>query len=330
MSWRRHGHGGRRWRHGGELAPSLRPRDVAAMNTSVPDVVDVLELRTDAPLPGATDLVIEIPHGAVGDWEYHAVAARLSSPLPADLIEFFHVNTDSGAAELAVALGERLCARGVVGRVVIVRCRIPRTFIDCNRVLGASLDAYRAGGVTPGVPPWVTAPVDHAFLVKRYTAYQAVASALISEVCASGGRALLLHTYAPRTVDVEVSPDIVFALRAAYQPDRVETWPLRPEVDLIFRDPEGTRHLPNTVVDGLRKALAMQGYPLAEGATYPLHPVTTGHAHVMAWPGRVVCVEVRRDLLTEAFVPFRQVQIDGERVGRVADGFANWLAAWTA
>ncbi len=300
------------------------------MIASVPDVVDVLALHAGSPLPAATDLVIEIPHGAVGDWEYHAVASRLTSPLPADLIEFFHVNTDSGAAELAVALAERLCARGVVRRVMIVRSRIPRTFIDCNRVLGASLDAYRAGGVTPGVPPWVTEPADHAFLVQRYAAYQAVAAALINEVCAAGGRALLLHTYAPRTIDVEVSRDIVPALRAAYQPERVDTWPLRPEVDLIFRDPEGTRHLPDSVVDGLRKALAREGYPLAEGATYPLHPVTTGHAHVMAWPGRVVCVEVRRDLLTEAFVPFRQVQIDGERVGRLAEGFANWLEAWTA
>ncbi|MSQ01054.1 MAG: hypothetical protein EXR71_04050 [Myxococcales bacterium] len=299
------------------------------MSASVPDVVDVLELRAPTPLPGTNDLVIEIPHGAVGDWEYHAVATRLESRLPADLIEFFHVNTDSGAAELAVALGERLCARGIVRRVVIVRSRIPRTFIDCNRVLGADLDAYRAGGVTPGIPPWVTTPADHAFLGARYAAYQAVASALITEVCAAGGRALLLHTYAPRTVDVEVTADIVPALRAAYQPDRLESWPLRPEVDLIFRDPQGTRHLPNPVVDGLRKALAMRGYPLAEGATYPLHPVTTGHAHVVAWPGRVVCVEVRRDLLTERFVPFRQVQIDGERVGRLADGFADWLTAWT-
>jgi hypothetical protein len=53
------------------------------------------------------------------------------------------------------------------------------------------------------------------------------------------------------------------------------------------------------------------------------------HAHVTRHPGQVACLEVRRDLLTEQFVPFRQVQIDPERVARVADPLARWLrAAW--
>lgn len=298
------------------------------MIASVPDVVDVLELRAAAALPGATDFVVEVPHGAAGDWEYHAVASRLRSALPDDLISFFHVNTDAGAAEIGLALAERLCARGLVRRALVVRSRIPRTFIDCNRVLGASRAEYRAGGVTPGVPPWVTEPEDHALLVERYTAYQAVAGAALAEVGDAGGRALLLHTYAPRSVDVEVGPDIVPELRRAYEPEQLDRWPLRPEADLIFRDPAGERHLPHAVVDGLRAALAAEGIPLAEGATYPLHPVTTGHAHVLRWPGRVACLEVRRDLITPDFVPFRQVQVDGGRVARVADALARWVEGW--
>lgn len=298
------------------------------MIASVPDVVDVLDLHAPSALPGATDFVIEVPHGAAGDWEYHAVAARLRSVLPEDLIAFFHVNTDAGAAEVAVALAERLCARGLVRRARVVRSRIPRTFIDCNRVLGASRDAYRAGGVIFGVPPWVVTPEDHALLVERYEAYQAVARAALAEACDAGGRALLLHTYAPRSVDVEVGPDIVPALREAYRPDTVERWPLRPEADLIFRDPAGALHLPPAAVAALRDALAAEGIALAEGLTYPLHPVTTGHAHVLAWPGRVACVEVRRDLLTPEFVPFRQVQVDPARVARVAEAFARWVERW--
>ncbi len=293
--------------------------------TSVPDVVDVLVLEAEVPLPGATPLVVEIPHGAAGDWEYHAVASRLRSELPASLIDFFHVNTDAGAAEIAVALAQRLCASGVVSRVVIVRSRIPRTFIDCNRVLGADADAYRQGGVTPGVPPWIVHPEDHAWLIAKYSAYQEVANAAIGAVCAAGGRALLLHTYAPRSVGVEVSHDIVANLHAAYAPGTLETWPLRPEIDLIFRTPEGVRVLPESTVSALAACFAAVGLSLAEGVTYPLHPVTTGFAHVMAWPGRVACAEVRRDLLTEAFVPFRQVQIDPQRVGRIADAFASWI-----
>lgn len=294
--------------------------------SSVPDVVDVLTLTAAEPVPGATALVVEIPHGATGDWEYHAVASQLRSVLPASLIDFFHVNTDSGAAEIAVALAEQLCTRGVVTHVVIVRSRIPRTFIDCNRVLGADAATYRAGGVTPGVPPWIVDPEDHALLLARYTAYQAVARAALAAVCNAGGRALLLHTYAPRSVDVEVSPDIVADLHAAYAPEQVERWPLRPEIDLIFRTPEGEHALPAPTVTALAAAFSGVGLTLADGLTYPLHPVTSGFAHVMAWPGRVACVEVRRDLLTEAFIPFRQVQVDSARVVRVATAFAEWLA----
>ena len=124
---------------------------------------------------------------------------------------------------------------------------------------------------------------------------------------------------------VEVSHDIVANLHAAYAPGTLETWPLRPEIDLIFRTPEGVRVLPESTVSALAACFAAVGLSLAEGVTYPLHPVTTGFAHVMAWPGRVACAEVRRDLLTEAFVPFRQVQIDPQRVGRIADAFASWI-----
>lgn len=299
------------------------------MTASVPDVVDVLQLTASSAPAHAHDFLVEVPHGAAGDWEYQAVASHLRSVLPTDLVEFFHVNTDAGAAEVGVALAERLCARGLVRRAFVVRSRIPRTFIDCNRVLGASREAYKAGGVTPGVPPWVQAPEDHALLVERYEAYQAVAGRLLAEVCDGGGRALLLHTYAPRSVDVEVGPDIVPALRDAYREENVGRWPLRPEADLIFRDPEGNLHLAAPAVDGLRAALAAAGVSLAEGATYPLHPVTTGYAHVLRWPGRVACVEVRRDLLTAAFVPFRQVQLDAGRVAAVAEAFAQWVAGWT-
>lgn len=294
------------------------------MVEGIPDVVDVLTLPVAEAGP---TLAIEVPHGAIGDWEYHAVADRLRSPLPDDLIAFFHVNTDAGAAELGLAMARRLRREpGAVGfgRVVVVRSRIPRTFIDCNRVLGADAAAYRAGGVTPGVPPWVTHPDDHALLLERYDAYQRVARAVIDEACGAGGRALLLHTYAPRTVDVEVGPDIVPQLRAAYaEPER---WPLRPEIDVIHRMADGTAtHGPA----GLRAlADALDGhYGHAEGQTYPLHPVTTAYAHVARHPGRVVCVEVRRDLLTEAFTPFRQVQIDPARVDAVAAPLARWAAA---
>lgn len=299
---------------------------------AIPDVVDVLELGAgDGPA-----LVIEVPHGATGDWEFNVVASQLRGAVPDDLIAFFHVNTDAGAAELGLAIGQRVLAANldlglesglesgpVFRRVLIVRCRVPRTFVDCNRVLGASGAAYRAGGVTPGMAPWITDEADHDALFARYVAYQAVAQAAIDCACASGGRALLLHTYAPRSVDVQVSLDIVRDLRAAYA--NPEQWPLRPEIDVIHCDPDGVATLSPAGLAALGVALTDAGYIYAEGETYPLHPVTMAHAHVTRHPGQVACLEVRRDLLTEQFVPFRQVQVDPARVSRVAAPLARWL-----
>lgn len=296
-----------------------------SLPTSVPDVVEVRVSRAPSPAPDARPLLIEVPHGAAGAAEYEAVASRLKSPLPADLIDFFHVNTDAGAAEVADATAALLCASGRVSWVVVLRSCIPRTFIDCNRVLGASKEAYRSGGVTPGVPPWVSDPDDHAFLVDRYDAYQAVVRAALSAVGDAGGQVLLLHTYAPRTVDVEVSPRIVEDLHAAYAPGTVERWPLRPEVDLIHRTPAGERTVSEERAAALAAAFAAEGLHLADGETYPMHPVTTAWAAVHALPGRVACLEVRRDLLTEAFVPFREVVPDGPRCERVARALSAWL-----
>lgn len=292
---------------------------------SIPDVVDVRVSHAPVPLPGALPLLIEVPHGAAGNAEYAAVADHLQSVLPADLVDFFHVNTDAGAFEVAEATAALLCAKGRVSPVVVLRSCIPRTFIDCNRVLGASREAYRSGGVTPGVPPWVTDPADHAFLVGRYDAYQRVVQEALATVGNAGGRVLLLHTYAPRTVDVEVSPAIVPDLHAAYAPGTVERWPLRPEVDLIHRTPDGVRTVSEEAAAALGAAFAAEGLTLADGETYPMHPVTTAWAAVHAFPGRVACIEVRRDLLTEAFVPFREVVPDPARCERVARALAAWL-----
>src|SRR5687768_8949782 len=101
---------------------------------SIPDIVDVTIARGRAARDDAApDLVIEIPHGATRTADYTACAAELTSPLPADLVDFFHVNTDAGAPELGRAIAQRVVADEPTRTVVVLRCRIPRTFIDCNR-----------------------------------------------------------------------------------------------------------------------------------------------------------------------------------------------------
>jgi len=255
--------------------------------------------------------VIEVPHGATRTADYDAVAAVLTSPLPANLVDFFHVNTDAGAPELAHAIAERLAPARTVA---VLRCLVPRTFIDCNRRLDASPEDFRAGKVTPGLMPWITTPEDRALLRGLYDRY----TAAVREAFTPGSAVLLLHSYAPRSVDVEVDADIVTKLRAAYQPDVEPTWPLRPELDVIARAPDGTDHAPRAVVETLRAELPDVG----DSATYPLHPSTLAYHHVIERPGRAVCIEVRRDLLADPFEPFAQMRIGRSKVDRIANALA--------
>lgn len=279
--------------------------------------------RPDAP----PDLVIEIPHGATTTADFTALAARLEGPLPDSLIDFFYVNTDAGAPELALAVASRFTAAEPARTAMVLRCRIPRTLIDCNRRIDATPAELREGKVTPGLPPWITAPADRALLLERHGAYVAAVRAAI-EGLAPGGALLLLHTYAPRSVDVEVDLDIVQKLRRAWQPDVVPTWPLRPEVDIIGRGVDGASYAPAAVVAALREALAGRGIAAGDSATYPLHPSTLAWEHAARLPGRALCIEVRRDLLADPFDPFAEMRIGPDRVERLAEPIAAALQAW--
>ncbi len=287
---------------------------------SIPDVIDITVVGRGA----APDLIIEIPHGATRTADYAALAVQLTSPLPDGLVDFFHVNTDAGAPELGLAIAERFVAE-TSRTAAVLRCRIPRTFIDCNRRMDASPEEFRAGKVTPGLMPWITSPEDRALLRGLYDRYVA---AVQSAQLAPGGAMLLLHTYAPRTVDVEVDANIVASLRRAYQPEIEPTWPLRPELDAISRAVDGTDHAPPAVVAALRSELAARDLALADSATYPLHPSTLAWAHVAAHPGRALCVEVRRDLLADPFEPFAQMQIGAAKVARLVPAFVAALRRW--
>lgn len=296
--------------------------------SSIADVVDV-ELvrgaRADAAAP--PDLLIEIPHGATRTADYAGVAARLRSPLPDALVDFFHVNTDAGAPELARATAARFVAAEPARTVAILRCRVPRTFIDCNRRIDASADDFKAGKVTPGLMPWITDPDDRALLRGRYDAYVAAVRAAVAATLPAGAM-LMLHTYAPRTVDVEVDEHIVTSLRRAYEPAVEPTWPLRPEVDLIGRGLDGTTYFPTEVVDTLKSAMAAAGVTVADGETYPLHPSTLAWDHATAWPGRTLCMEVRRDLVADPFDPFTEMRMGEAKVARLAAPLAEALRRW--
>jgi predicted N-formylglutamate amidohydrolase len=273
------------------------------------------------------DLVIEIPHGATTTSDFTALAARLTSPLPPGLDDFFHVNTDAGAPELALAIAERVVGSLATHTVLVLRCRIPRTFIDCNRRIDAAPEDFKAGKVTPGLMPWITTDADRELLRGGYDRYITTVKHAVDSL-APAGAILMLHTYAPRTVDVEVDANIGPNLRRAYEPDVEPTWPLRPEIDVIGKTLDGTNHAPVAVVDVLRSELAAQGIGVAESATYPMHPSTMAWDHVMAHPGRALCVEVRRDLLADPFTPFAQMTIGQAKIARLVPAFVSALRRW--
>lgn len=295
---------------------------------SIPRVVDVHLVRgAAAPADGRPDLLIEIPHGATRTADYDGVARELTSTLPDRLVDFFHVNTDSGAPELGIATAEQLVALAPARSVAILRCRVPRTFIDCNRRIDASPEDFRAGKVTPGVMPWITTPEDLTLLRGLYDAYVGAVAAARAALAADGAM-LLLHSYAPRTVDVEVDANIVPNLHRAYQPEVVTTWPLRPPIDVIGKTLDGANLAPAPVVAALREGLAPDGLEVAEGTTYPLHPSTLAYQHVIDLPGRALCVEVRRDLLSDPFEPFAEARIAPAKVARIAGPLARALLRW--
>jgi predicted N-formylglutamate amidohydrolase len=270
------------------------------------------------------ELLVEIPHGATRTADYTALRRRLRGDIAADLVDFFHVNTDVGAPELARALAHALAphTRGVL----IVESAIPRTFIDCNRVIDVPLEAYREGRVTPGVPPWIRDPEDLALLRGLHAEYVRVTTEAFDTVCGGGGFALMLHTYAPRTVDVEVDDHIVAALHAAYADEA--RWPLRPEVDVIGRDLAGKLVVDEGLLADLTASYAAIGIEVADGRTYPFHPSTTAFHHAGRWAGRAACIEFRRDLLADPWDPFAEMRISPEKAARMAGPLASSLARW--
>lgn len=295
---------------------------IAAIPGAIPEVLDVELFGEGEPI-----LAIEVPHGATRTRDYADLAARLRSPLPDGLVDFFYVNTDTGAPELAPALAERVVAAHPGRSVVFLRCRIPRTFIDCNRRIDASAADFKAGGVAPGLMPWIVDPDDIALLRDRYDRYVAATRAAF-EALPADGAVLLLHSYAPRTVGVEVDLNIVASLHAAYAPGVVETWPLRPELDVIALGPDGTVHAPPAVVMALRDELGAAGMALGDSHAYSLHPSTMGYEHVTRRPGRGLCLEVRRDLFVERFEPFVEAAISPAKVTALADPIARALLRW--
>lgn len=259
-------------------------------------------------------LLIEVPHGATEAEDLERAKQRLSGPLPPDLSDLFFVNTDFGAPEVAKGLLEALAPESAV----LLRCRIPRVLIDPNRVL----DTPEAG-MTPAIPAFVTQEADRALLRAWHEAYISVAQYLYTSVCGGGGYALALHSYAPRSIAVDIDRDGIAALRREYESDRWGTWPLRPEVDLITRSPDGKLLASPALVAALRSALEAEGLEVRENTTYTLHPATWGARFAKRHPEATAGLELRRDLLGNPWRPFEAGTLHQSRVERLGQAMGE-------
>lgn len=293
---------------------------------SIPHVCTVTNFIGDRAPPDAPSLLIEAPHGATEAAHYFELAAQMRSDLPANLERFFFVNTDVGSPELAFSIAKAAITTDPTITVTVLRSLIPRTLIDCNRIIDADPARYAEGGVTPGIAPYIDHPDDRALLLSRYAAYQEQAELAFAQTCGVGGRAVMLHTYAPKTVGISrIDRDIVDNLAAVYRPEAYATWPVRPEADLLTATPEGVDLADRAAVDGVIAALRAAGIAAGEGATYPLHPVTSAYHHAARYPGQTVCMEIRRDMLVD-FVPFVPLKPDPARVDPIGAAIAAGLA----
>jgi N-formylglutamate amidohydrolase len=289
---------------------------------SIPGIVDVMWYppRGASEASPARTLLIEVPHGATRRSDYETLEAQLVSKLPQDLIEFFFVNTDIGTPEGAECIARAL-ATAPAGQslgVLVLRCLLPRTFIDTNRVVAASPSDAVVDGITPALASYVTAKADHALLLGLHQRYHELVARAYAAIPGRGGLALQLHSYSPRSVGIDkIDQDIVAALREAYEPGVYETWPKRPAVDLITADTEGRVLASPEVVVRLREEYARIGIEAKENETYRLMPSTMGYQYADRYPGHVTCIEINRELLADPFIAFADSPIGAAKVERM-------------
>ena len=296
------------------------PAPGPAAPRAIPDVCDVEVVTAEgADSAAPPELLIEVPHGATRRRHFLATRRRLTGEFPADLEQFFFVNTDVGSIEVARWVARLVTSPAGIGRVLILRGVVARTFIDCNRVIAGGPTSSLQGGLTPGLPAYVSQAEDVRTLKGMHADYQSVAAKAYATVCGAGGRALILHTYAPRSIRIDVVDDgIVAALRRAYEPDVYETWERRPEVDLISESEDGERLAPEALVREIRERYQRSGVEVAENATYRLHRATMGHVHSARYPGQVLCMEISRGLLADPFTPFAEMTVSDRKARRMA------------
>lgn len=289
----------------------------------VAHVEEVCGLRAAETAP--FDLLVEVPHGADERAHYDALRARLVSPLPERLFAFFHANTDIGAWAYGRFVARHVVEAIPTSKVLLVRCLLPRTFVDANREL-ATADELAKGGLTGAMPPYVTDAADQRLLNELHQAYVSLIDEAYEAVCGRGGLALSPHTYGPYVLPIsKIDDTIVTQLEALHAPGTIESLAVRPEIDLLADTKEGECLADPTLVTEVKRRLEDVGYAVERSKTYQLLPGSQTFRVSRRYPQRVLCLEVRRDLLVRKYTALTAMEVDGARVARLGAPLADAL-----
>lgn len=315
------------------------PPNTLKLPTSIVSAENVCEVTTiaaqGADPSAAPCMLFEVPHGATRRSHFAAIRRLLVGDLPPDLEDWFFVNTDVGSTEVARKVAELVVRAPATVEletppqrsILILRCLIPRTFIDTNR----SLTGGTSEDLTPAVFEYVRELRDVERLTSLYAGYHAVAERAYELVCGAGGLACIPHTYAPKAVTVDSFDEgIGKAMRRAYDPEQYQKWPPRPPVDLITATPDGVELAPPRLAAAIRDNYGKIGIAATENASYELHPSTMAYRYSARYPGQVLCLEIARDLLADPFSPFEEMRIGERKVAAmsapIAAAFVDELA----
>ena len=67
------------------------------------------------------------------------------------------------------------------------------------------------------------------------------------------------------------------------------------------------------------------GITVAHNDTYHLHAESMGYVHSTEYPGRVLCMEINRELLADPFTPFQEMRIGHDKVRRMTGPLVSAL-----
>ena len=296
------------------------------MEPALESIPGVCHVERVGPIDQEPEFLFEMPHGATRREHFEDPLSRLKGPFPENLQDFFYVNTDVGSWECGVAAALALAdpqAPGGPRTSLLVRSLIPRTLIDCNRI---ATEASPSPGLTPLLPDYVTDESDGAWLLERYRAYHAVAERAFEQVCGGGGFAVMVHTYAPRSISIgSLDGDIVRKLHDAYAD--IERWPLRPQVEVVDHDADGHELSDSRAVEALERAHRERGDRFGRNETYRLFADSAAHRYATRYPGRTLVVEYNRGELADPFTPFGPMFVPADRAKHWVAPLVKTLAA---